>query len=228
MFSSIPIESPTSAAIQNEVKFANSAAVRAGTTWSGSAVESSWVIDAASTPRAPATMVAATVLMRASWFGASPISIAPTSFSEAARVASPNLLNLKKRERASVAKRMIAGRIKRSTGTIAPSSLTVLVGSTVGCGWVPIPKASDTAACATSSTPSDAASLASGEAVRNGRKAANSIRTPIPIIARKVMKSATAVGACQPPSSPDLSDQYAYPASIAIAPVARLMIPEPR
>ena len=112
---------------------------------SGSAVESSWVIDAASTPRAPATIVASDVLASASWFGASPISMAPTSFSEAARVARPNRLNLKRSESASVAQRTIAGRIRRSTGTIAPSSLTVFVGSTVGCGLVPIPNASDTA-----------------------------------------------------------------------------------
>ena len=54
MFSSIPIASPTTVAIQNDVKRANSAAVSAGTTWSGSDVESSWVIEAASTPSPPA------------------------------------------------------------------------------------------------------------------------------------------------------------------------------
>ena len=60
MFSSIPIASPTVAAIQNDVKRANSAAVRAGTTWSGSDVESSWVIEAARTPSPPAMTVAST------------------------------------------------------------------------------------------------------------------------------------------------------------------------
>ena len=47
--------------------------------------------------------------------------------------------------------------------------MTVPPGSTGGCGFVPIPNASETAACATSSTPSEAASFASGAAVRSGR-----------------------------------------------------------
>jgi len=66
MFSSIPIASPTAVAIQNDVKRANSAAVRAGTTTSGSEVESSWVMEAASTPSPPATTVASRVFARAS------------------------------------------------------------------------------------------------------------------------------------------------------------------
>ena len=53
---------------------------------------SSCVIEAARTPSPPATNVASSVLARASWLGESPISIAPISFSEAARVASPNRL----------------------------------------------------------------------------------------------------------------------------------------
>ena len=102
MLSSIPIARPTVAAIQNDVKRANSAAVRAGTTWSGSDVESSWVIEAARTPSPPATTVASTVFASASWFGERPSSIAPTSFSEAARVASPKRLSRNRSESASV------------------------------------------------------------------------------------------------------------------------------
>ena len=64
---------------------------------------------------------------------------------------------------------MIAGRMNRSIGTFEPKTVTVPPGSTGGCGFVPIPNASETAACATSSTPSEAASLASGAAVRSGR-----------------------------------------------------------
>ena len=93
MFSSIPIAEPDEQAIQNDVNRANSAAASAGTTRSGSACGSSCVIEAARTPSPPATNVASSVLARASWFGESPISIAPTSFSEAARVASPNRLS---------------------------------------------------------------------------------------------------------------------------------------
>ena len=89
MFSSIPIARPTRQAIQNDVKRAKSAAVSAGTTTSGSEVGSSCVIEAASTPSAPARKVASNVLDRASRLGERPASIAATSFSEAARVASP-------------------------------------------------------------------------------------------------------------------------------------------
>ena len=93
MLSSAPIARPTRQAIQNEVNRAKSAAVRAGTTWSGSACGSSWTIEAARTPSPPAKNVASSVFARASWFGDSPSSIAPISFSEAARVASPNRVN---------------------------------------------------------------------------------------------------------------------------------------
>ena len=116
MFSSIPIARPTSAAIQKDVKRANSAAASAGTTWSGSDVGSSCVIEAARTPRPPAMSVASSVFASASWFGERPSSIAPTSFSEAARVARPKRLNRKRSERTSVATRTIAGRMKRSIG----------------------------------------------------------------------------------------------------------------
>ena len=62
--------------------------------------------------------------------------------------------------------------MNRSIGTFEPNTLTVPPGRTGGCGWVPIPNAIETDACATSSRPSEAASLASGVAVRNGRKIA--------------------------------------------------------
>ncbi len=207
MFSSIPIARPTMVAIQNDVKRANSAAVSAGTTCSGSEVESSWVIEAARTPSPPAITVARTVFVSASWFGERPSSIAPTSFSEAARVASPKRLSWNRSESASATPTTIAGRMRRSTGTIEPSSLMVSRGSTGGCGLVSMPNASATPACATSSTPSDAASFASGEAVRSGRNATSSISTPSATRNRNVRTSAAAVDAYQP-YSPVLSDQY--------------------
>ena len=178
MFSSIPIASPTAAAIQNDVKRANSAAVSAGTTWSGSDVESSCVIEAASTPSPPATTVASTVFASASWFGERPSSIAPTSFSEAARVASPKRLSRNRSESTSVAGEDDRRQDEPVDRNDRAEHLTVPRGSTGGCGLVAIPNASETPACATSRTPSEAASLASGEAVRSGRNATNSITTP--------------------------------------------------
>ena len=94
------------------------------------------------------------------------------------------------RERERRRPRTIAGRMRRSIGTIEPKSLTVSRGSTGGCGLVAIPNASATPACATSSTPSEAASFASGEAVRSGRNATSSISTPSATRNRNVMTSA--------------------------------------
>ena len=97
-----------------------------------------------------------------------------------------------------MAPRTIPGRMKRSIGTLEPKTVTVPPGSTVGCGLVPIPNASDTDACATSSTPSEAASFASGAAVRSGRKAPNSISRPMARTTRKVITSAGTVGTSTP------------------------------
>ena len=88
--------------------------------------------------------------------------------------------------------------MKRSIGTFEPNTVTVPPGSTGGCGFVPMPNASETEACATSSRPSEAASLASGAAVRSGRKTANSTPSPITSRTRAVITSAAAVGMCTP------------------------------
>ena len=102
---------------------------------------------------------------------------------------------------------MIPGRTKRSIGTFEPKTVTVPPGSTGGWGFVPIPKASDTEAWATSSNPSEAASLASGAAVRSGRKTANSTPIPRTSSTRNVITSAGAVATCTP-YVPVFSDQY--------------------
>src|SRR6185312_9667377 len=62
MFWAIPIASPAVHAIVNDVKFANSAAVSAGTTASGSTLGSSCDTGATSTPRAPTIRLAISVL----------------------------------------------------------------------------------------------------------------------------------------------------------------------
>src|SRR5207237_545888 len=83
-------------------------------------------------------------------------------------------------------------------GRVEPNTVTVPPGSTGGCGFTWIPNARDTAAWAVSSTPRDAASLASGEAVRSGRKAMNSIAAPMKRRTTNVITSAAAVGTCTP------------------------------
>jgi hypothetical protein len=86
----MPMPRPTAQAIPNEVNRASSAAASAGTIWSGSVVESSWVIEAARIPTPPAISEAISVFAVETAFGDRPPSMAATSFSDAARVASPN------------------------------------------------------------------------------------------------------------------------------------------
>ena len=86
----MPIPRLAAHAMPNEVKEASSAAASAGMICSGSVSGSSWVIDAARMPSAPASTAATTVLISEIVFGDRPPSMAATSFSAAARVASPN------------------------------------------------------------------------------------------------------------------------------------------
>ena len=88
----MPIPRPTPHAIAKEVSRASRAAASAGTTWSGSEVASSCVTDAARTPTYPSTTLASSVLTIDSSCAERPASSADSSFSEAARVASPNLV----------------------------------------------------------------------------------------------------------------------------------------
>ena len=90
-----------------------------------------------------------------------------------------------------------------------------------------MPKPSSIADCSVSRMPSDARSFASGAAVRNGRKTSTSISTPTRAQTSNVTTSAGAVPSVNPKKSL-FSDQNEYPATIATAPVARLMIPDPR
>ena len=70
-------------------------------------------------------------------------------------------------------------RMKRSTGTVVPNTVTTSLGRIDGCGFCVVPNARSMDACAISSTPSDETSLASGEALRSGRNAMSSIATPM-------------------------------------------------
>jgi hypothetical protein len=90
-----------------------------------------------------------------------------------------------------------------------------------------LPNSNTTAACRVSRIPSDAAIFASGEAVRSGRSAAHSVSTPTPTAASTAADRASAVGT-EGPKKPWVSDQNTYPETIAVAPIARLIMPEPR
>ena len=81
--------SPQAHAIQNEVSLAKSAAARAGTTRNGSVVVSSDATEPARIPSVPSSMLASSVLASDSSSGDRPARRAATSFSDAARVASP-------------------------------------------------------------------------------------------------------------------------------------------
>jgi hypothetical protein len=113
------------------------------------------------------------------------------------------------------------------TGTAESSIRMTRIGMMVGWGCCEVPNARSIVACSVRRTPSDATSFASGAAVRSGRKTASSMR----MLARATTpyESATASGVSSvKPSSPVRSAQNENPASIAIAPAARLMKPEPR
>ena len=87
--SSMPMPSPQRHAIQNEVSLAKRAAARAGTTRNGSVVVSSAATEPARIPSVPSSRLASSVLASDSSFGDRPARRAATSFSDAARVASP-------------------------------------------------------------------------------------------------------------------------------------------
>ena len=70
-------------------------------------------------------------------------------------------------------------------------------------------------------------SLASGGAARRGRNAPNSMMSPCAMATRNAATSAGPVLKVKP-NWPVVRAQYAYPVIIAIAPVARLITPEPR
>ena len=87
--SAIPIARPHAHAIVSEVSRAKRAAARAGTTRNGNVVVSSDATEPAKIPRVPSTRPASIVFASDSSFGDRPARRAATSFSEAARVASP-------------------------------------------------------------------------------------------------------------------------------------------
>ncbi len=209
------------------MKRANSAAARAGTTKSASVVESAWAIGAEMIPIPPATTAASTVFTIDSWFTERPASIPEISFSEAARVARPKRVQRYSAASTSVSTITIPAIQKRFTGTETSATLTVSVGKRFGICLDAVPNPSTIAACSVSRIPSDATSFASGAAVRSGRNTSTSISTPTRAEASRVTTIAGAVPSVKPKKS-DLSDHIEYAATIATAPVARLMIPDPR
>ena len=87
--SAIPMARPHAHAIVNEVSLANRAAASAGTTRNGSVVVSSAATDPARMPSVARTPLASSVFTSDSSSGERPARRAATSFSDAARVASP-------------------------------------------------------------------------------------------------------------------------------------------
>jgi hypothetical protein len=76
-----------------------------------------------------------------------------------------------------------------------------------GAGLAAVPKPSSMAACASSRTPSEAASFASGDAARSGRKAPSSISTPTSSTTSSVTTSAGTVPSVRSKKKPVFSDQ---------------------
>ena len=115
----------------------------------------------------------------------------------------------------------------RLTGIGTSNTVTLLLGKMSGGAFGDAPKLSSIADWSVRRIPSDATSFASGAAVLSGRKTSTSINTPTRAQTSNVTTSAGAVPNVNPKKSV-FSDQNEYPATIATAPVARLMIPDPR
>ncbi len=100
------------------------------------------------------------------------------------------------------------------------------MGRIEGCGRGAGPNTRTTSAWSASRTPSAAISLASGVAARSGRTTKKSKMTPT--IAAKTSVSTTAGAVERVANRPSRMAQKKKPASIAIAPTARLITPAPR
>src|SRR5205823_5807927 len=106
---------------------------------------------AARMPSAPASRDASSVLVSEMMFGDRPLSIAATSFSAAARVASPNRVHLYSAASPAAATITRPVRMNRLTGTTAPKMCTTPAGRMPGSGCGVTPKARIIADCAMSS-----------------------------------------------------------------------------
>ena len=234
------MSSPARQVIENDVKRAKIAAPRAGTTCSGRFTVSICVTAPARIPMPPATAAASTAFWSARRSVCRPASFALVPFSEAARVASPKCDQRYSAHSTAAASTTMPVSQNRSAGIRAPNMVTRPCGSTDGMIWLPPPpiitSSADGAlslppplrmrsivACAVSSTPSDATSDDSGEELRSGRKTTVSTTTPKTTVPASARTSATAVAT---PS--EVSHRNRYAATIELAPVARLMTPDPR
>ncbi len=162
-----------------------------------------------------------------SWFGDSPANMPNTSFSDDARVARPNRVHRKRAPSASAMMTTTPAIQKRLIGIELPKTSTMSVGNTLGIAFEAEPNHSNMVAWRISRMPSEATSLASGDDVRSGRNTSSSLNTPTRIATAIVTMTAGTVPSVTL-KKPVLSAQKPYADTIAMAPVARLMIPEPR
>jgi hypothetical protein len=138
------------------------------------------------------------MLITASRLGDRPASIADTSFSDAARVDSPNSVHLYSAASAAATRITTTARMKRSFGTTRPKKVNTSVVSTAGADFDSSPKTGMTPASSTRRSPSDAASFATGEVLRSGRKIASSMITPNTAMQTSVSTNAGTVDSVKP------------------------------
>ncbi len=103
----------------------------------------------------------------------------------------------------------------------------VFVGRMFGTCLAADPNHNSTVACSVSKIPSEAMSLASGDDVLSGRNTRSSVNAPTATAMATVTTNAGTVPRLTWKKS-DLNAQNVYAATIATAPAARLMMPEPR
>ena len=165
---------------------------------STSVVESAWASGAATMPIAPATAEASTVFVIESWFGDRPTSMPNTSFSDAARVSSPNRVQRNNAPRASAISTTTPAIQNRFSGIDEPSTSRMSVVKTLGICLDAEPNQSSIVAWRINRIPSEATSLASGDDVRSGRNTISSLITPTRTATSIVTATAGAVASVTP------------------------------
>jgi hypothetical protein len=113
-------------------------------------------------------------------------------------VAKPNRLNRYRIDRPMVSATTIPARTKCATGTVTPTTSMTSSVNTGGLSKGAVPNTSCTRDCINNRTPTEATSLARGDAVRSGRTATNSTTTASTHINTRVMTMDGAMSSAGP------------------------------
>ena len=192
-------------------------------------------------PAVPATMALIAQLASAMRSGEMPLTSAPVSVSDAARVAMPKWVKRYTAASASAMATMVIASQSRSVGTVRSPGRSVCPVGKIGATRIcDVPTLWAISAVSNEATPSEATALATGVARRSGRKTTSHSATPTSPSIRMAMTMASANGTGPPTStvlgnggsgmssSPRRRNANVNAACSASAPVAKLTTPELR